>query len=205
MTRDEFARLVGNTIAHHTFAANLPSITAQGLMPAADLALAAELAPATLALRRDHIRFDVHGRTVQLNHQRPLLKGRHRDFLHGHRLETWAHQLDRRLFFLPHAHAAVEPAFAASLGQEVATIRLAARAFFDAFAPDIWLSPINSGNADRRPAQRGDWLYVRVTEGAEGFRTNRMTRGLVKGRDTVREISIRRPIGAGLLDQLRAD
>jgi hypothetical protein len=205
VTRDEFAHLVGNMIAHHTYAGNLPSIEVNGLMSAAALAVTAGVAPDDLALRSESARFAYQSWEVQLNHQRPLLAGRRQaqEFLDGYNLGGWARQLDARIFFLPKAHRSADPAFVASLGVDVVSLELSSLAFFDAFAPDIWLSPINSGNATRRPARRGDWLYVSVAETQQTFRMNRVHRNLVKSRDSVQEISICRAIPAEVLERLR--
>jgi hypothetical protein len=202
VTRDEFARLVGDRIVHLGRAENGPSIRARGLWPTAALARAAGLDPGALVLRSANVEFQLDGHPVRLTHQRPLLKGRDKPFLDGHSLESWARQLDERLFFLPGRLA--EGPFAASLGAGVTCHTLDARGFFDAFAPDIWLAPINSGNADRRPAWRGDWLYVPAQAGVAAFRANRQRRGLVAGPDPVREISIRQGIPPGLLARLMA-
>ena len=203
VTRCEFARLVGDTIAHHTYAGNMPSIEVNGLMPAAALAATAGLAPDDLALRSKNARFAFQSWKVQLNHQKPLLAGRQQEFLDGYDLGGWARQLDARIFFLPKARRSADPAFVASLGANVVSLELSSLAFFDALAPDIWLSPINSGNATRRPARRGDWLYVSVAETPDAFRMNRVRRNLVKSRDSVEEISICRCIPAVMLEQLR--
>jgi hypothetical protein len=204
VTEDDFAGLVGDRIAHSTYAENVPSITESGLMPPADLAEGSRLDPASLILRTASPRFSMGGHAVRLNDQRQLWKGRNQDFLDAHSLESWSIQLDRRLFFLPDGDRTRHSAFFATLGPNAEALVLDSRAFFRAFAPGIWLSPINSGNADRKPARRGDWLYVSVEASVEGFRRNRLNRGLVAGLDRVAEISICEPVLPDVLAKLRA-
>jgi hypothetical protein len=203
VTPDDFAGLVGDTIVHATYAVNLPSITTLGLMPPAMLAARAGVDTATLIRRTTPPRFVIDGRTVRLNDQRQLEKGRNQPFLDGHTLDSWSAQLDARVFFLPGREADATP-FVRSLGPDAQLIRLDSRRFFAAFAPDLWLSPINSGNADRRAALRGDWIYVPVSASVVDFRRNRMRRGLKSTADSVAEISIRHPIPPDLLAQLTA-
>lgn len=202
MTRDEFAALVGGAVVHCTYAGNVAPIGALGLMPPVLLADLAGLDPAALVLRRRAPGMRVRGWPVRLNDQRQLLKGRNQAFLDGHSLASWSAELDRRIFFLPGAPQAETTPFFRSLGPDARAIRLDAAAFFDAFAPDIWLSPINSGNADRRPSRRGDWLYVPVRDSVDAFRLNRVRRGLVASPDRVAEISIRQPVPPALLIRL---
>ena len=201
MDRARFAECVGGALLHITPAANLPGIRAAGLRRAESLIAAAGLAPGAHRLRAGPVRLETAQGPATLTHQRPLRAGRGKDFLDGHTLESWAGVLDARLFFWPAARGA---AFARSL-PDAAVIRLDARAFHDAFAPDIWLSPINSGNATRRPARRGDWLYVPVSAGDAAFRRNRAApgRGGTRSRDSIAEISLRQDIPADLLATLR--
>lgn len=204
MTRDDFARLVGDRVAHCTAASNAASIAALGLLPAADLAQAGGVRAETLELRADPPRFSIAGRGVQLNHQKPLRMGRTHDFLDGHSLQSWSRQLDQRVFFWPHA-ARLGGAFVRSLGAKIVIYHLDALAFFDAFSAGIWLSPINSGSAVRKPARRGDWLYVSAANPPEAFTLNRVRRGLVRRPDRVAELSIRQPVPPDLLARLRSD
>ncbi|REC56653.1 hypothetical protein DRV84_09020 [Rhodosalinus sediminis] len=201
MDRARFAECVGGALLHVTPEVNLPGIRAAGLRRAESLIAAAGLSPGAHRLRAGPVRLETAQGPATLTHQRPLRAGRGKDFLDGHTLESWAAVLDARLFFWPAARGA---AFARSL-PDAAVIRLDAGAFHDAFAPDIWLSPINSGNATRRPARRGDWLYVSVSAGEAAFRHNRAApgRGGTRSRETVAEISLRRDIPADLLATLR--
>ncbi|MEM6325004.1 MAG: hypothetical protein AAF748_15050 [Pseudomonadota bacterium] len=193
-----FAAHVGPVLIHRTRAENRAAIAALGLMPAAQLAQRAGMAPEALVLRPERMRLQIGAHRALLTHQRPLLAGRG-DFLDAHTPKSWALQLDRRLFFWPTRRGA---AFGASLDGAVVTLPLDARRFFAAFAPDIDLSPINSGNATRRPARRGDWLYVPVSAGWDAFAENRRARGLVASRDRIGEVSIRRAIPPDLLRHL---
>jgi len=201
VTRDEFSRLVGGTLIHMTLAKNAAGIAAHGLKPAAQLALEAGVEPEKLVLRRDRTQFRHPQGNVTLNNQSVLNMGRAQAFLDGITLEDWSRQLDTRTFFWPASKGA---AFNQSLPQDVIQYRFDAKRFFDRFAPDIYLSPINSGNAMRRPAWRGNWLYVPVHKSATDFTTNRQQRGLVRGRDSVVEVSIHTPIPAQTLITLQA-
>ena len=65
-------------------------------------------------------------------------------------------------------------------GRPVHVMTFDARRFFERLAPAIDLAPINTGAARRKPAFRGDWIYVAATRPAEDFRLNRVRRGLKK-------------------------
>ncbi|QBF31599.1 hypothetical protein [Thalassococcus sp. S3] len=191
MTRDEFASLVGGALVHITPARNAPGIARHGLKPARQLATEAGVDPASLLLRTERIHLPHPEGDVMLNTQEVLRMGRHQTFLDGLSLEDWSRQLDTRLFFWT---AARGEAFAESLPGPLALYRLDARRFFDVFAPDIFLSPINSGNAARRAAKRGSWIYVSVSDDVGAFRLNRRNRGLVRTPDTVTEVSLTGPV-----------
>lgn len=189
MTQAEFTALVGPQLLHITAAANAAGIAVTGLQSAAELAAQAG-GPAQIALRTDrHVLTGPFG-TATLNHQRPLLAGRRRAaaFLDGHTLASWAQVLDRRIFFWPAKRGA---AFARSLGGACHVLRLDAARLFARFAAFLDLSPLNSGNAARRAAVRGDWLFVPATAPRAAFTQNRRRRGLVRGADTVTEVSLR--------------
>jgi len=201
MTPQAFVKLVGPQLLHVTPHANAASIAARGLLSAADLARDAGVNPDDLVLRKERRVLANDAGTVQLNHQLPLLSGQNSavDFLDGHTLESWAAQLDGRIFFWPTRKG---NAFAGSIKEETARYTLDSAAFFEAFAPRISLSPINSGNATRRPAKRGNWLYVPATAPVRTFRENRSRRGLIKGRDTVAEVSLSCPLPPDVLATL---
>lgn len=203
MTAEEFVRLVGPTLVHITPASNLAGIQTDGLLPAATLAARAGVPADDILLRADRRLLRSPAGTAQLNHQRPLRMGLNKaaDFLDGHTPQSWAAQLDRRIFLWPARKGA---AFAASLAQQTAVLTLDARRLFDALAGYIDLSPINSGNAQRRPARRGDWLYVPALSNVEAFRENRRARGLVRTRDSVTEVSLTAPLPAAILRALTA-
>lgn len=189
MTAEEFVRLVGPRLVHITPTRNLVGIEAIGLLPAAMLAERAGVHAEDIILRQDRRLLDLPSGAAQLNHQRPLRMGLNKavEFLEGHTPESWAAQLDKRIFFWPSEKGA---SFAKSLSSDAIALAIDARSFFEAFIDHIYLSPINSGNADRRPARRGDWIYVPTRNGVETFRENRRRRGLVKNRDSVAEISL---------------
>lgn len=187
---DGFVRLVGDRLVHATPVENRPGIEAHGLLRPETLARRAATDPEALALRTDPVILTVDGQTARLNHQRPLHAGRHARFLDGHDIASWARQLDRRLFFWP---GQARAAFEGSLGGRTALVVLDARAMLRAFGPFLDLAPINTGSATRRPAPRGDWIYVPATEAAR-FADNRRTRGLATGRDRVAEVSLRADI-----------
>lgn len=198
MTRDGFIALCGARLYHVTAAANAPRIEGRGLLCASALAVAAGIDPAQIALRST--RQDLGGNAT-LNHQKPLRMGRGKDaaFLEGHSLHSWALQLDRRIYFAPRKKLR---ALRASFEIETTTYEIDTGRLFDAYQDHLWLSPINSGNADRKPVMRGDWIYVPATAPAENFRTNRIARGLKTTRDTVQEISLTCAVPPPILQEL---
>ncbi|MEO1642037.1 MAG: hypothetical protein AAFR74_01790 [Pseudomonadota bacterium] len=205
MDADEFARRVGDRLVHVTLAENVESIERYGLMRPRRLAKTCGVDPESILLRSDAFFLSTGDLKARLNHQRPLRAGRAQEsaFLDGYTLESWAAQLDERLFFWAQRRG---DAFAASLkdrGKQT-VLELDSRRFFDAFVEYIDLSPINSGSAMRRASFRGDWIYVPVTAGWEAFATNRIARGLAKTRDSVVEVSLRGDIPAQTLSHLIA-
>lgn len=145
---------------------------------------------------------------AQLNHQRPIVHGlaAARAMLDGHSPESWAAQLDCRVFFWPEQRggrfvAALQRAGAAEV------LWLDTQRFAEALGPRIDLSPINSGNFRQGGARvrRGDWLYVPLARGAAAFRANRVQRGLRERADRLAEVSVRGSIPADLLGDLLVD
>lgn len=195
---DSFVRAVGHRLAHVTAAANVRSIRATGLKPAATLAQEAGLATGALGLRGDRLAVG----PALLNHQRPILRGMAaaRAMLEGHDPASWAAQLDTRVFLWP---AARGQRFAASIARDVpiAILWLDATTLAEAMADRIDLCPINSENFTQGGANaaRGDWIYTPLTAGLETFRTARQCRGLVKAPDQVREVSLRAAIPAEVM------
>lgn len=167
-------------------------------MSAAALADLAGIPPHDIALRQSRVPL---GAAALLNHQKPLLMGRNKEaaFLDGHSLHSWAMQLDTRIYFAPLSKLA---ALKGSFDVPTVVFRIDTGRLFDDFEQYLFVSPINSGNADRRPALRGDWMYVPATASVQDFRTNRRRLGLVKGPNSVREISITRPIAPDVLRSL---
>ncbi|MEM6303129.1 MAG: hypothetical protein AAF744_00315 [Pseudomonadota bacterium] len=203
MTRAQaFSAAVGGVLAHVTAASNAQSIAAGGLKSAADLARDAGVPSEHLLLRRKRLGVG----QARLNHQRPIaqaLRAAER-MLEGHSPQSWAAQLDRRIFFWPRDAG---KRFAASISRdtEITILWLDAQGLAERYADYIDLSPLNSGNFTQggAHAQRGDWLYRPLSEGLAAFRTHRRARGLVQGRDTIREVSLRCPLPAHDLTALR--
>ncbi|MEO0692434.1 MAG: hypothetical protein AAFY90_06120 [Pseudomonadota bacterium] len=199
-----FARSVGGRLAHVTATQNIPSIRAHGLLSAEALAQQAGVDPATLPLRRERRRV---GHAL-LNHQLPIVHSLRaaRVVLDGHSPQSWAAQLDRRVFLWPCQKVS---RFAASFGRSVETtiLWLDPEALARAMGDQIDLSPLNSGSFEQGAARavRGDWLYVPLQAGLEAFRTNRQSRGLKATRDVVREVSLRAPIPPDLLRKVLID
>ncbi|WP_299416326.1 hypothetical protein [uncultured Sulfitobacter sp.] len=194
---------MGDTLSHFTPAENLGGIKALGLMPPAMLAKRAGIDPASITLRSTPVEFAIKGRSVRLNHQKPLLAGRRKAdrFLDGHTLESWAAQLDTRIFLWRGQQG---DAFARSLPSDMHRFDFDAATLYDLYRDHIWLSPINSGSAMRKPALRGDWIYVSANATRREFLHNRRTdeqRHFIN--DRVKEISLTCPIPPDMLKVLR--
>ncbi|WP_375281842.1 hypothetical protein [Pseudooctadecabacter sp.] len=194
----EFAKAVGGTLAHVTAAENIDLIEATGLQPAATLAQRAGVELEASGIRRD--RLIIGG--ARLNHQRPILHGltaAHR-MLDGHSPESWARQLDARVFFWPRSRLA---RFKASIDRDLdtATILVDAETLALNLMDHIDLCAINSGNFTQggSSVRRGDWIYRPMREGLGSFRRYRMRRGLVKRPDTIGEVSLRCAVSPSLL------
>jgi hypothetical protein len=185
---DAFVALVGAVLTHVTEAVNAPSIRAFGLLPPEDLASLCGTRPDEIILRQAPVTLRSGKLTARLNHQRPLRAGRRQEaaFLDGHTLDSWAAQLDRRVFFWPSRR---QDAFEASLAAPV-TFTFDARRLFRQCGDRLDLAPINSGSALRRAVRRGDWLYVPATR-ARDFPHARRLRGAARARDRVAEVSLR--------------
>ena len=205
----DFARAVGGALAHVTAASNLALIERGGLKSAHGLAQDAGVDTASLALRPDRVRVG----NALLNHQKPFLLGLDaaRNVLDGHSPESWASQLDRRVFFWPER---LRTDFEASIDIDVpvAVIKLDALKFAEAFSDEIYLCALNSGSfrqisADpaKKTGVRGDWIYRPLSQGIDAFRRYRRDNGLVKGLDRVKEVSLRCSIPPGTLASLRLD
>ncbi|MDJ0822087.1 MAG: hypothetical protein QNJ09_09820 [Paracoccaceae bacterium] len=187
-----FVKALGPRLAHVTAATNLPGIERHGLLPAAQLAQKAG-GDHGIALR-DH-RLHLRGADVdaRLNHQKPILRGLKaaNRIVDGHDAESWAEQLDQRVFFWPETRG---NRFRASIARDVAlhVLWFDTVALIERHSARLYLSPINSGNFTQggAHARRGDWLYVPLQAGMDAFRQNRRARGLVKSKDSVAEISL---------------
>lgn len=204
MKAAEFARRVGDYLVHVTLAENLAGIERYGLLRPLRLAEMCGVPADKIALRDEAVALRADSFSARLNHQKPLLAGRNQvsTFLDEHTLESWAQQLDERVFFWPQRRGA---AFAASLKDRGAQAVLAfdSRRFFETFSGRIDLAPINTGSAMRRASLRGDWIYVPARDGWDTFAKNRMSRGLTASRDSVVELSLRDDVLPELLTELR--
>ena len=201
MDRAQFCLVVGDTLTHFTPASNAGGINALGLMPPSLLAKKAGLDPSDILLRANPVEFTVKRHIVRLNHQRPLLAGRGKEgqFLDGHTLQSWAAQLDTRVFLWRGQQG---DAFARSLPADTLRFDIDTATLYDLYRNHIWLSPINSGSAMRRPATRGDWLYVSVNASLRDFRYNRRTKERLYINDRVKELSLTCPIPPNMLKVL---
>lgn len=201
MTRDEFIRLVGPSMFNVTLTSNLSGIDARDLLRPAEAARQAGFATADVALRETAETIMARHGPMTLSHEQPLLADASQagDFLSSGSLHDWALQLEERVFFWSRQMRA---SYAKALGDmaDLKVLALDAGALFDGYADHLDLAPINSGAALRRPARRGPWLYVPATDSVNRFRTNRVTRELVKTPDRVAEVSLRCDIpGADLV------
>lgn len=200
MIDGEILRRLGPRLAHVTARSNLQEIRRAGLISAAQLAWRNGTQPATIAKRARRLQIG----PAKLNHQRLLLAGGHKTqaMLDGHTLESWAAQLDRRIFF---ATEPFEAAFKASFGDEPAvTLWFDTEILVKALSDNVFTSPLNSGSfrhgGGGKP--RGDWLYVPVTAGYATYRTDRTLRGIVKTADTrIKEVSFTSPITPRLMHE----
>ena len=198
----DFARAVGGQIAHVTARINLAAIEEHGLRSAANLAALAGVPPDSIALRISRLRIG----TAVLTHQRPIAQHLNAagQMLDGHDAQSWAEQLDQRVFFWPLRKGL---AFARSIERDLptTTIWFDAHDFAREFPDFIDLCPINSGNFSQGGARvpRGDWIYRPLTEGLDSFHGFRISRGLAKSKDRVGEISLRCALPAASLKALR--
>lgn len=205
----DFAEAVGGALAHVTAACNLALIERDGLKSAHDLAQDAGIESSSLALRPDRVRVG----DALLNHQKPFCNclDAARNVLDGHSPESWAAQLDRRVFFWPDR---LRADFEASIDVDVpvAVLKLDALKFAEAYLDKLYLCALNSGSfrqisADpaKKTGIRGDWIYRPLAQGIDAFRRYRRDRGHVKGLDHVKEVSLLCSIPPGTLASLRLD
>lgn len=208
MNMDALIRAIGPRVAHCTASENMRGIETHGLQSAAALATRLRHPAATIALRNERLRLVLDGETARLNHQRPILYGLEaaNRIVEGHDAQSWAEQLDRRIFFWPERRG---KAFMASVKRDVpiTVLWLDTRGLIERYADHLWLSPLNSGNFTQGGAHavRGDWLYVPITAGIETFRENRRKRGLKSTKDSIVEISLTCPLPVASLKALRND
>jgi hypothetical protein len=199
-----FAKAVGGKIAHVTASSNLESIHKSGLQSASSIARNSGKSPQDIVLRSTRTTIG----NATLNHQLTIVHGlvaAHK-MLDDHTPETWAEQLDERVFFWPRAKGVT---FSKSIQKDisVSTLWLDARRFAEVFWDQIDLSPINSGNFRQggANAERGDWLYCPLSAGLKSFRQNRRARKLIARNDGIEEISLRSSVSPDVLAQLLCD
>ncbi|MHA7889233.1 DUF7002 family protein [Roseicyclus sp.] len=190
---------LGPRLYHVTAQDNAVAISKAGLLTPREIAKRAGLPEDSLILRTDRCEIVFGNHRAILNHQRPLRAGMNSRFgwLDGCTVEDWARQLDTRVFFWVDRPDA---AFLESVAEDlpVSAFSICTKALLDRFPEFVWLSPINSGSAKRRPSTRGTWLYVSAKAGWNDFRENRRRRGLVSKADSaVKEISVTRSISPG--------
>ncbi|MEM9911942.1 MAG: hypothetical protein AAF922_14275 [Pseudomonadota bacterium] len=193
--------LLGPELVHVTAKSNVESIVSRGLRSAADLAAEAGFSTEKLLLRRSRLRVG----KATLTHQRPLASyyDTAEGLLTGHTPESWAAQLDRRVFFW---HAREASAFSKSIARDLPVARLWFNTgiLIDALAPWLDICPLNSGSFRQGGGgkPRGDWIYVPVTRSAGDYRMNRQRHIQTKTRDTkIREISCRISIPPDLIQR----
>lgn len=177
---------------HVTLKENRSSIVEFGLLRSCSLIVLHKTEAELPCPRPETVTLRGGGSTARLNHQKPLLAGRSRQsqFLDIHSIESWAHQLDQRLFLWPKNR---QLSFSNSLVDrgEIVVLECDAAALFERYSEHLFLAPINTGSSIHQPALRGDWIYVSVLATKEEFQTNRISRGLGKCRDRVKEVSMR--------------
>lgn len=200
---------MGPRLSHVTARTNLPGIRAHGLQSAAMIAEHCGCDPGDIILRSNRrVLTRTDGTTARLNHQLPILHGRRAadSIVDGYDARGWASQLDRRIFLWP---ATRGKAFGLSVERDadMATLHFDTARLLALLADHLWLAPFNTGNFRQGGAQarRGDWIYCPVTDGMPTFRSNRQRRGLIKGTDTVAEISLTTPIWPEMLGEVLTD
>lgn len=192
----DFLKLAGSELWHITPVENLPSIRTLGLLRPVKMAELAEVPLSEIRLRVDPVKLNLDGPRARLPAQTSLLAGKGLDFLdEGVTLDQWAQVLEKRIFLWP---AGQGKTFKESLGVPAATIRLKSETLLRMYGPNMDLSPIVSGMARLNPAKRGEWMYVPASE-AHRFPKNRQKLGIVKGDDTVAEVSLRTDLTAASL------
>lgn len=187
----DFLAQTGPVLWHVTPAANLPGIRALGLLSPATLFDLAEEDPAPLRLRTAPVRLRVGRERALIGDRAKLLEGAKLpegpDFLEGHTLDSWAAQLDRRVFFWPDRRS---EGIDDSRPPGTVAIAIDASRLYRVLGASVDLAPINTGAAVIRPVRRGNWIYTPATEAARLPRA-RIERGLVKTPDEAVEVSLR--------------
>jgi len=192
---------IGPRLAHVTAAGNLPHIREHGLLPAAEVARQAGIDPADIALRKDRRQVGA----ALLNHQRPLTQNLKaaRMRLTDHSPLDWAMQLDTRVYFCPERHLRT---FQASFELDTGLLWLDTAQLFATCLDRIDLCALNSGSfrqvttAPHAPSRdRTLAIYRPLSEGIDAFRAHRQKAGLRRGKDNVKEVSLRGALDAATL------
>ena len=164
---------------HLAEAENLPSILKHGLMSTErllDLAgiPASEHTARLRHHRRDHVRLS---ESVLIRDQRPMPPAAlARALDNGLEPGDWYALLNRHVFLWPDRDR-MDRQLNACGGRPQVVLTFDAAALFASFGSDAYLSPINSGNARRKPARRGrDTLVPYHAWLQDGWPTGQRTR-----------------------------
>jgi hypothetical protein len=150
-----------NTVYHLAEESNWPSIQRDGLLSASKLLDAAGLARAdrTRLERAQRLAHTELPTGVQIRDQRPMPPAALEACLVGLTPAEWYALINARLFFwfdpdrLNRQRAACEPRPQVVLAVDTAKL-------VDAYREEVAVTPINTGNARRKPARRGTATFV---------------------------------------------
>jgi uncharacterized protein (DUF952 family) len=148
-------------IYHLAEAANWPSIQRTGLLPAAHLLqrFVHDDAEQAALQQRQRLRHIVLAEGVEIRDQRPLPEAALTSCLVDLTAAQWYAMLNERVFFwLDPARVNRQHRACGSRPQVVLTIDTAR--LVETYREQVSVSPINTGNARRRPARRGAATFV---------------------------------------------
>jgi hypothetical protein len=147
---------------HLAEASNLSSIQTHGLMSTARLLdLAAVPKSEHPALLRRHRPDGIHlSETIMIRDQRPMPPGALANALDDNLQPADWYMLLNSFVFLWPDRARMERQRNACADRPQALLRFHTEALLERFASDAFVSPINSGNARRKPARRGLWTFL---------------------------------------------
>ena len=148
-------------VYHLAEAANWPSIQRDGLLPAAHLLqrFVDDEVERTALLRRQRPRHVVLADGVQIRDQRPLPEAALTGCLVDLTADQWYAMLNDRVFFWIDP-ARVNRQLHACGPRPQVVLTLDTARLVAAYQAQVALSPINTGNARRRPARRGAATFV---------------------------------------------